>query len=84
MMLRNRRGWEIGSSDHLFVAAFLRLLTSPFRSHIWLYPGAEGGKWLEQRTKDAELLVTQQLPTTRSHGANTSPPESRQAKRPRI
>lgn len=53
-------------------------------SHIWLYPGAEGGKWLEQRTKDAELLVTQQLPTTRSHGANTSPPESRQAKRPRI
>ena len=58
-------------------------------SHIWLYPGAEGGKWLEQRTKDAELsvLTSQQVPTTHSNGVltNTSPlPDSRQAKRPRI
>ncbi|ETW79289.1 hypothetical protein HETIRDRAFT_387618 [Heterobasidion irregulare TC 32-1] len=58
-------------------------------SHIWLFEGAEGGKWLETRqAEEAERKPQESLPwsPTESPSTTTSPPADvpREAKKPRV
>lgn len=51
-------------------------------SHVWLFPGAEGGKWLEQRIKDHTMAAKDELQIIGT--AENSVPDVRQAKRLKI
>jgi hypothetical protein len=51
-------------------------------SHVWLFPGAEGGRWLEQRMKDCTSIDIQQPTQARANSiVKDTTQETRNTKR---
>jgi len=51
-------------------------------SHVWLFDGAEGGKWLDDLESELSMQAASQIPETSKNGSTFD--EKREAKKPRI